>query len=156
MSYFDDYPIGEDEWLGAHAFTADEIIAFAAKYDPQPFHLSEEAARATHFGGLIASGWHTASWWMRFRVEANDRANAERAAKGLAPRHSGPSPGYKNLKWPKPVRPGDTVTYWCRGLSKRPLASRAGWGLIVSLNTGIDQTGDLVFSFEGTVLVATT
>jgi acyl dehydratase len=150
---YHDIVIGRREEMGSHTFTADEIIAFATKYDPQPFHLSEEAGRRSHFGALVASGWHTGGYWMRMRVEHSRRIAAERAAKGLPPQWNGPSAGFKNLKWPKPVLAGDTVTYFTEVTGKRPLASRPDTGIIYSLNTGVNQNGDLVFSFEGTVFV---
>ena len=148
---YDDIVIGEREKLGSHTFTAPSIIAFATKYDPQPFHLSEEDGRKSLYGGLIASGWHTGGLWMRLMVEHSKRVAADRAAKGLPPQWNGPSAGFTNLKWPQPVRPGDTVTYYTEYVSKRPLASRPGWGIIFSLNTGVNQHGELVFSFDGSV-----
>jgi acyl dehydratase len=150
---YDDILIGAREELGSYTFTPEAIIAFARQYDPQPFHLSEEAGAATHFGGLVASGWHTGSIWMRLKVEHGKRIAAERAARGLPPRWNGPSGGFRNLKWPKPVRAGDTVTYFTEYTGKRPLASRPGTGIVFSLNTGINQHGDLVFSFEGSVFL---
>lgn len=151
---YEDIVIGQREELGSHTFTAQSIIAFAAKYDPQPFHLSEEAGRRSHFGGLVASGWHTAGLWMRLRVDHMKRVAAERAAKGLPPHRSGPSAGFTNLKWPKPVYAGDTVTYFTEAVSKRLLASRPGWGIVFALNTGMNQKGELVFSFDGSFFAA--
>jgi acyl dehydratase len=150
---YDDMVIGTREELGSYTFTADSIIAFARQYDPQPFHLSDEEGRKSHFGGLVASGWHTGGGWMRMRVEHSKRVAAERAAKGLPPQWNGPSGGFTNLKWPKPVFPGDTITYYTEYTGKRPLASRPGWGIVFSLNTGVNQSGDLVFSIEGSVFV---
>lgn len=150
---YEDIVIGLREELGSHTFTAESIIAFATKYDPQPFHLSEEEGRKSHFGGLVASGWHTGGMWMRMRVEHSRRIAAERAARGLPAQEAGPSGGFKNLRWPRPVRGGDTVTYFSECTSKRPLASRPGWGIVFSLNTGINQNGDLVFSFDGSGFV---
>jgi acyl dehydratase len=150
---YDDIVIGQRDELGSHTFTAESIIAFARNYDPQPFHLSEEEGRRSHFGALVAAGWQTGGLWMRMRVEHSKRIAAERAAKGLPPQWNGPSGGFKNLKWPKPVFAGDTVTYFTEYTGKRPLASRPDTGIIFSLNTGVNQNGDLVFSFEGTVFV---
>lgn len=150
---YDDIVLGQRDRLGAYTFTAEAIIAFARNYDPQPFHLSEEGGKATHFGGLVASGWHTGSVWMRMRVEHSQRIATERAAKGLPPQWNGPSGGFTNLKWPRPVRAGDTVTYYTEYVSKRPLASRPGWGIVFSLNTGENQQGELVFAFDGSVFV---
>ncbi len=87
---YDEIVIGERQTLGSYTFTAEAIIAFARKFDPQPFHLSAEEGAKTHFGGLVASGWHTGSVWMRMRVESLKRIAAERAAQGLPPRNTGP------------------------------------------------------------------
>lgn len=146
---YEDIVIGQRDELGTHTFTAEAIIAFATKYDPQPFHVSEEAGRKSHFGGLVAAGWHTGGMWMRMRVEHARRVAAARAAKGLPVQQGGPSGGFKNMRWPKPVRAGDTVTYFSECTSKRPLASRPGWGIVFSLNTGVNQHGELVMSFDG-------
>lgn len=150
---YDEVVIGAREVLGAHTFTAPDIIAFALKYDPQPFHIDEEAARRSPFGGLIASGWHTGGVWMRLRVEGWKRVNARRAAEGLPPYRNGPSPGFTNLAWTKPVYARDTITYATEVKSKRLLASRPGWGIVTSHNTGTNQHGAIVFSFDGTVLL---
>jgi acyl dehydratase len=155
MNSFEETVVGAIETLGSHTFTADDIIAFARQFDPQPFHLSEEGGRATHFGGLVASGWHTGAMWMRLRVDSTVANNKARAEQGLSPRRNGPSPGFKNLKWPKPVRPGDTITYYSEVTGKRLLDSRPGWGIMFALNTGVNQRGELVFSFDGTVLLPT-
>lgn len=98
MRYFEDFAVGQTFAFGSHTVTRDEIVAFARQFDPQPFHLDEQAARATPFGGLVASGWHTAAVFMRCYVDAllNDSA-------GLG------SPGVEQLRWLVPVRPGDTL-----------------------------------------------
>ncbi len=100
MKYWEDFKVGESIELGSHSITEAEILAFARKYDPQPFHTDPEAARRSIFGGLIASGWHTCALMMRLSVEANRREDA--AATG--------SPGLDSCRWLKPVRPGDTLT----------------------------------------------
>ena len=100
MRYFEDFRVGETDALGSHTITEAEIVAFAEKYDPQPFHIDPEAAKATIFGGLIASGWHTCAILMRLTVEAAQREQA--AAAG--------SPGIDSCRWLKAVRPGDTLT----------------------------------------------
>ena len=151
MRYFDDVVIGTRRELGSYTFTAERIKAFAAKYDPQAFHLDEEAGRKSLFGGLAASGWHTASAWMRAAVDSGSR---ERAADGDDALAGGPSPGFKNLRWPKPVLAGDTITFFTEVKSKRASATRPEWGLIFVLNTGENQRGELVFSFDGSAFVA--
>jgi acyl dehydratase len=147
--FFEEVEIGLSVELGSYHFTRTSILAFAKAYDPQPFHIGEAGA----FGGLIASGWHTAAAWMKCYVATNDAGCAERAVKGEALPEQGPSPGFVNLKWLKPVRPGDTISYRSTVTGKRALTSRRRWGLVESLNEGFDQNWQLVFSFEGRVLV---
>jgi len=154
MSYFEDIVIGARHELGSYTFTAERIKAFASKYDPQPFHLDEEAGRKSLFGGLAASGWHTAAACMRVGVDSR-RLAAERAkSRGDDVVAGGPSPGFKNLRWPKPVLAGDTVTFFSEVMSKRATVTRPRWGLVFVLNTGENQRGELVFSFEASAFVA--
>ncbi len=154
MHYFEDIVIGTRRELGAYTFTAERIKAFASKYDPQAFHLDEEAGRKSLFGGLAASGWHTASACMRVGVDSRRRAAAAAQARGDNVVAGGPSPGFKNLRWPKPVLAGDTVTFFSEVKSKRASVTRPQWGLIFVLNTGENQHGELVFSFEASAFVA--
>ena len=147
MRFFEDIEIGARGELGSYAFTAERIRTFARQFDPQPFHLDEEAGRRSLFGGLAASGWHTAAAWMKTSIEY------QRAGKGELV-VGGASPGFKNLKWPKPVLAGDTVTYFTEVLSKRLSASRPQWGLVFVLNTGVNQRGELVLTFDGSAFVA--
>lgn len=153
MRYFEDIRVGERHVLGAHTFRSHEIKTFAVRFDPQPFHLDEEAASRSHFGGLCASGWHTVAIWMRFRIEAFRREDDERRGRGEPIAKLGPSPGFRELKWLKPVFAGDTITYASEVIEARPLKSRAGWGFVAALNTGTNQHGELVFSFIGTGFV---
>jgi len=152
--YLDEIEIGLAVELGSHEFTRDNVLKFARKFDPQPFHIDDEAAARGPFGKLAASGWHTAASWMKCYVASNAAAEAGRKAQGRTPMPVGPSPGFTNLKWLKPVYPGDTVTYRSTVTGKRELASRPGWGIVMSLNEGFNQHGELVFSFEGKVLTA--
>jgi len=146
------YPIGERIILGNLRFEADDIIRFATKFDPQPFHLDADAARETMFGALCASGWHTCGGWMKTLV-AFHRAEAKRlTAEGLVPPRTGPSPGFSNLKWLKPVFAGDTVTYSLTPMSARPLQSRPGLLMNTGLAEGFNQHGDPVLSFESNVI----
>jgi acyl dehydratase len=154
MSYFEDIVIGARHQLGSYTFTAERIKAFAGKYDPQPFHLNEEAGRNSLFGGLAASGWHTAAVCMRVGVDSRRRAAVAAQARGDDVVSGGPSPGFKNLKWPKPVLAGDTVTFFSEVTSKRATVTRPQWGLVFVLNTGENQRGELVFSFEASAFVA--
>ena len=135
------------------SFTAEDIKAFAAQYDPQPFHMDEAAAAKSHFGALCASGWHTVAAWMNLRVQYGRREDAERAARGEPIAKLGPSPGFRELKWLKPVYAGDTITYASEVVEKRVTKSRPGWGIIFARNTGTNQNGELVMSFIGSGFV---
>ena len=151
--YLDEVEVGAVIELGSYAFTRENILDFARKYDPQDFHLDDDAAKAGPFGTLTASGWHTAAGWMKSFVAANHRAEAALRDAGREPHPVGPSPGFTNLKWHKPVRPGDTVTYWSKITGKRELATRPEWGMVFSVNEGVNQSGEIVFSFDGKLLV---
>jgi acyl dehydratase len=140
--------VGRTITLGSHRFEAEEIKAFARKFDPQPFHMDEESARHSVLGGLCASGWHTASMWMRYNVMARSDAG-----EGSAEPEFGPSPGFRNLKWLKPVYAGETITFKRTVLGHRPLASRPGWRLMSVRAEAFDSTGDKVIEFESAVLV---
>lgn len=149
--FFDDQKVGATAAIGAHTFTRESIIAFALLHDPQPFHVSEEAAKASIFGGLIASGWHTASVCMRLMIDWRDRLRAERAALGEALPELGVSPGFRDMRWPTPVRAGDTIAYSTRIESLRP-TRRPQWGIVTSRNTGVNQHGVEAFAFTSIVL----
>jgi acyl dehydratase len=153
MQYFEDIVIGERTELGRHTFTAEEIKSFAGRYDTQPFHLDEEAAAQSHFGKLVASGWHTAAVCMRFIVENKKRVTAERRAGGEPIATWGPSPGFRDLKWIKPVYVGDTITYASEPIETRVTVTKPGWGLVFSRNTGTNQHGEAVYSFIGSAFV---
>lgn len=141
-------PIGARVVLGSHRFEADSIRRFARAYDPQPFHLDEEAARASHFGGLCASGWHTAAVCMRLIVEHNRKADEAAARGGNSLPERGVSPGVANLRWLKPVLAGDTITFAMTPTAVRATASRPGWGLFFAEIEGVNQRGERVYSFE--------
>lgn len=149
--YFEDLDIGARVDLGDHTFTRDEIVDFARRYDPQPFHLDEGAAAASPFGRLAASGWHTAAVWMKLYVDHRNRVIEATRARGERPPSPGPSPGFRDLKWLKPVYAGDTISFVSEVIDKRVTLS-PGWGLIFHRNTGTNQHGDTVFSFDGSVL----
>src|SRR5215204_4205710 len=153
MYYFEDIRIGETTEIGRHTFTADEIKGFASRYDPQAFHVDEEAAARSHFGSLCASGWHTAAVCMRLLVESKDRVVAELKARGEPVAVWGPSPGFRELKWLKPVYVGDTITYATQPIENRESKNRPGWGLLFSLNTGTNQHGERVYSFIGSAFI---
>ena len=136
--YWEDFQAGMTEEMGRHTFTQGEIIEFARQFDPQPFHVDPEAARASAFGGLIASGWHTCAICMRFICESY----INRAV-------SLGSPGLDNIRWHMPVRPGDTVTYRRTVLETRASKSRPEMGLVRTRSEALNQAGDLVMSMEG-------
>ena len=147
MIWFEDIEIGRKTELGSYTFTADEIKRFARQFDPQPFHLDEEAAKRSHFGGLAASGWHTASVFMKLQSRRINEIGAD-------VRKSGPSPGYRNLRWLKPVLAGDTLTYSTEITSKRALATRPQWGIVFLQVRAVNQRDEPVFEFESSVLFA--
>ncbi|WP_374405728.1 MaoC family dehydratase [Pelagerythrobacter sp.] len=122
MIHFEDIEIGAKQSFGSYAVTREEVIEFATKYDPQPFHLSDEAAAATHFGRLSASGWHTCAMTMRMLVE--NMTTVEQAGLG--------SPGMDELKWKRPVFPGDTLRCETEVIDKRRSQSRPEMGLFKS------------------------
>jgi acyl dehydratase len=153
MNYFEDLAIGERVELGSHTFSAEEIKTFATRFDPQAFHTDEAAAARSPFGALSASGWHTAAMWMRLWVERQKRQHAALREKGEPIAAAGPSPGFRDLKWLKPVYVGDTISYAMEIVETRPSARRPQWGLVTLRNTGANQKGELVLSFISTAFV---
>lgn len=145
MMWWEDIEIGTRRELGSYTFTEDEIVRFARKYDPQIFHLDPEAAKQTMFGGLIASGWHTAAIWMKLAIADRERSRAA----GNPLQRAGVSPGFSDLKWLKPVRPGMTLTYSSEVSGKVELRSRPDMGIVESRNEARDANGEVVFSFIG-------
>lgn len=153
MRFFEDIEIGSKEDLGDYLFEAEDIKAYARQFDPQPFHMDEQAAEASHFGRLCASGWHTAAVWMKLMI-AHRRKLAAATQDDAGPRAPlGPSPGFDDMKWLKPVYAGDTIAYSSTVAAKRKLNSRPGWGLVSAHNEGVNQHGEVVFSFTSHVLV---
>ena len=150
--YLEEIEIGCVADLGSHHFSTDGIIAFARKYDPQPFHLDEAAAVKGPFGKLSASGWHTAAGWMKCYIATNQVAWDKMRASGREPAPLGPSPGFTNLRWLKPVCPGDMIAYRTTVTAKRELKSRPGWGMVFALAEGFNQHGELIYSFESKAL----
>jgi acyl dehydratase len=139
MDYFEDLTVGEGREAGSYDVTAEEIREFAGQYDPQPFHTDPEAAAETPFGGLVASGWHTAAMTMRLLVEGPLSTIASRGAAGV-----------DELRWRQPVRPGQTLTV------ETEIADRRDWdegtGLVdVAITTLAD--GEVAMEMVGLVLV---
>jgi acyl dehydratase len=153
MKFFEDIRVGEASDIGRHTFTAEEIKAFAGRFDPQPFHLDEAAGARSHFGALCASGWHTACVWMRLLITYRRREDEQRRARGEAVAQLGPSPGFRDLKWLKPVHAGDTISYATEVVEMRPLNARPGWGIIFVRNVGVNQRGEPVISFISSAFV---
>jgi acyl dehydratase len=136
--YWEDLQPGAVRDLGSVSVDAEQIKEFAAKYDPQPFHLDEEAARQSMFGALAASGWQTACLAMRLTVDNLLRHTASMG-----------SPGLESLKWLKPVYPGDLLNLRHTILESRPLKSRPDTGLVRSRWEMFNQRGDKVLEMEG-------
>ena len=152
-AFFEDIEVGDTLDLGEHTFNREDIVRFAEKYDPQAFHLSEEAAAQTHFGRLCASGWHTAAVFMKLWVARHKALQEEALAAGQTPANIGPSPGFEDLKWIRPVFVGDTLRYRRVVTGKTESRTRPDWGLVHCDMQAFNQDGTLVFSFKGTVFV---
>ena len=145
MQYFEDIEVGTTARFGDYPVTREEVIAFAEKYDPQPFHLSDEGAAGTYFGRLSASGWHTCAMTMAMLVahlEANEQA-------GLG------SPGIDELRWRRPVYPGDRLRCETEVLEKRRSESRPEMGIYRSRMTVLNQDDVVVMTFLSNGLIAT-
>lgn len=140
--YFEDFEIGAVREFGTYAVTKDEILEFAGKYDPQPFHLSEEAGRGMHFGGLCASGWHTCAMVMRMIVDG--MANTGAGSLG--------SPGVDELRWKKPVYPGDVLRLVTTVLDKRESRSRHDMGSVFLEYQVLNQKNEPVMSLKPIVM----
>jgi len=146
------YSIGQKIEIGSYTFDAERIIDFATQFDPQFFHIDPEAAKESLFGGLCASGWHSCSAWMKTFVAFWSAETARLQLQGLSAPKLGPSPGFRNLQWLRPVFAGDTVRYSVTLLSSRELTSREGWILNTILCEGENQDGVPVIRFESSVL----
>ena len=146
--WFEDIVIDEVFPLGSHSFSEDEIIRFGTLYDPQYFHVDPEAARHSHFGGLVASGWHTVSVGHRKMVDALFAEEDRLRGLGQEPGVSGPSPGVNVMQFKAPVRPGDTIAYTLTVTGKRPSNSIPGWGLLFNTLEATNQRGELVYHAE--------
>ena len=143
MQYFEDLAVGSRQSFGRYEVTREEVIEFATKYDPQPFHLDDEAAAATHFGRLSASGWHTCAMTMAMLVQ-NLKANRQA---GLG------SPGIDQLRWLKPVFPGDTLRCESEVFEKRRSQSRREMGLFKSRLTVFNQDDEPVMQMISNGLI---
>lgn len=146
--WFEDIIIDEVFPLGSHTFSEAEIIRFGTLYDPQYFHVDPDAARHSHFGGLVASGWHTVAIGHRKMVDALFAEEERLRGVGEEPGVSGPSPGVNKLEFKASVRPGDAVSFELTVTGKRPSNSIPGWGLLFNRLEGRNQKGELVYHAE--------
>lgn len=136
--YFEDFPVGKTLQLGSRTVTEKEIIDYATQFDPQPFHVDAEAAASSIYGGLIASGWHTCGLIMRILVDSL-----------LRNVHSMGSPGVDEIRWLKPLRPGDTLSVSITVLKARPSESKPDRGVVHNLWEARNQHGELVTTVKG-------
>jgi acyl dehydratase len=143
MLYYEDIEVGAVQRFGNKAVTREEVIAFATEFDPQPFHLDDAAAARTHFGRLSASGWHTGAMAMRMMVE--NMKEHEQAGLG--------SPGIEDLRWLRPVYPGDTLRCETEVLEKRRSQSRPDMGLFKSQLSVFNQKDEPVMTMRSTGLI---
>ena len=143
MIYWEDLEVGIDKLFGHYDVTREEVLEFARKYDPQAFHLSDEAAAKTHFGRIAASGWHTAAMTMRVIVDELSRE----------PQSSLGSPGVDELRWLKPVYPGDRLTVHGSIIDKTPSRSKPELGTIRTNTSVTNQDGVEVMRYTSIVLM---
>ena len=143
LIYYEDIEVGDVTEHGTCEVTREEMIDFSTKYDPQPFHLSDEAAAKTHFGRLSASGWHTCA--LANGVIARNIIRQNRASVG--------SPGIDELRWLRPVFAGDKLSVSGEILEKRPLESRPTIGIFKAKATVTNQNGEVVLTFVANILI---
>ena len=141
MRYFEDFIVGEEVSFGRYEVTAEEIIEFASRYDPQPFHTDPEAAKRSMFGVLCASGWHTCAMTMRMLVDWMKQES--RSGEG--------SPGVEQIRWLRPVVAGDVLGLRVRTISARLSGSRPGYGIVTFDQKTVDATGAPVMTMIATV-----
>jgi acyl dehydratase len=141
VKYWEDFAVGEIIELGSHTITEAEVLAFARKFDPQPFHTDPEAARQSIFGGLIASGWHTGAMFIRMVVEHTTPVHATTGAMG-----------FDDLKWLKPVRPGDVLSVESEIREKIESRSRPDRGTVKIESRISNQRGEVVMSLVSLVI----
>lgn len=140
--FYEDFAVGQEIQLGPITVSAEEIIEFAAEFDPQPMHLSEEAGKASLLGGLAASGWHTSALMMRMMIDAY-----------VLKSHGEGAPGIEFVEWKKPVMAGDTLSGHTIVEEMRPLRSRPGIGVITTRHTLMNQNGGIVLNARNAAMV---
>ena len=145
MKFYEDIEVGTTNAFGRYEVTREEVMEFASRYDPQPFHLDDDAAAQTHFGRLSASGWHTCSMTMAMMVE---NMKDEKSA-GLG------SPGVDSLRWKKPVYPGHTLRCVTEIIEKRRSASRPEMGIFKSRIRTFNQDDEMVLEMVSNGLIRT-
>lgn len=140
--WYEDFPTGSVREFGGITLTREEILAFARQYDPQPFHIDEDAARRSTFGGLVASGWQTCALVTKMACDAFllDTATAG-------------SPGIEEVRWLKPVRPGDTLRVRMRSLQARPMRSRPQLGIVLIRYEMLNQRDETVLTLDGNTMM---
>lgn len=143
MHFFEDFAIGQKFDLGTYLMTTEEILEFAQRFDPQPFHVDALAAADSQFGGLIASGWHTASAFMRLWVDGLLSSSASMG-----------SPGVSDLRWLRPVRPGDELSGWIEVTGTRPSQTKPGRGTVETRGTVFNQNDEIVMTLESAGMFA--
>jgi acyl dehydratase len=146
--YLEDIELGQTIILEPYIFTEEEIIDFGRKYDPQYFHVDPIAAKDSHFGGLVASGFHIGAVWMKLMISHRMEQMAKLES-SKDKQTGGVSPGFLKMRWPNPVRPGDAITYSSTTFEKVELKSRPHLGIIRSMNKGVNQDGKTVLTFIG-------
>ena len=142
LLHFEDFRLGQAIDLGSYPVSREEIVEFAREFDPQPFHTDEAAAKESFFGGLVASGWHTAAMFMRMYCDA---LVSKAASQG--------SPGVEDLKWLHPVRPGDVLGGRAEIIGLRTSRSRPHIGLITFLFSATNQHAEVVMTMKSTAMV---
>jgi acyl dehydratase len=142
LLYFEDFPVGEVIVFGDRLVSAEEIVEFARDWDPQPFHLDAEAAKASQIGELIASGWHTGCLLMRMMCDAYLLDAASEGA-----------PGVEEMRWLKPVRPGDRLSVKRTTLAARPSRSRPALGIVDFQFEVTNQEGEIVMALKSAAFI---
>jgi len=141
VKYFEDFNVGDEVRFGRYEVTAEEIIDFARRYDPQPFHIDPEAAKQSLFGTFCASGWHTCAMTMRMLVQWMQESG--QTSEG--------SPGIEQLRWLRPVVPGDVLSMCVKVVGARLSGSRPGYGLVTFEQQTVDAAGKPVMTMTSTV-----
>lgn len=153
MRFFEEIKVGEVRTIGTFLFTTESIKDFAQRFDPQPFSLSVTEARGRGYAGLVASGWHVSSVSMKLYVGDAMRQIKQMAMRGEDAPVWGPSPGFRELRWIKPVLSGDTVSFAYVIGAKRLSKSRKGWGIVDIHLSGMNQRAEPVYSILSTAFV---